>query len=107
MLGTKWGKGNIGAEIYKASTNDDWLISPPVNIPAGVPTRIQFGVYCTYYCTENLEVYIASAGTSVSEATSLGTIEIKGSEGGYYGDVINKVFDMRVCQNSFFENMNL
>lgn len=100
MLGTKWGKGNIGAEVYAASTNDDWLISPPASIQAGVPTRIQFGAYCTYYCTEKLEVYIAPAGTPASEVTSLGTIEIKGSEGGYYGDVINKTFDIPAVETS-------
>lgn len=99
-LGSKWGKDNIGAEIYAASTNDDWLISPPANIQAGVPTRIQFGAYCTYYCTEKLEVYIAPAGTDAAEATSLGTVEIKGSEGGYYGDVINRTFDIPAVEES-------
>lgn len=107
MMGSKWGKGNIGAEIYTASTNDDWLISPPVNIQAGIPTRILFGVYCTYYCTEKLEVYIASAGTPATEAKSLGTIEIKGSEGGYYGDVINKTFDIPAVDTSGYYSIYL
>lgn len=100
QMGSKWGNGNTGAEIYASNSNDDWLISPAATLEAGVPMRIQFGAYCTYYCTERLEVYIAPAGTPATEATSAGIIEIKGSLGGYYGDIINCTLDIPAVETA-------
>lgn len=100
LMGNKWGAGRTGAEIYSTGgAKDDWLISPPVKLKQGVPTRLSFGAYCTYYCTENIEVRMAPAGTAPEDAVTVGTIEIKGSDGGYYGDVIEKWMDIPAAES--------
>ncbi len=91
QMGTKWGGGNLGVEIYRSTgygENDDWLISPPASLTAGTASAISFDMYCTYYDTERIEVYMATAGTAIENATPIDTLEIKGSEGGFYGNAI-------------------
>lgn len=87
QMGNKWGNKE-GIEVYHATANDEWLISPPVSLAQDVPTRISFFIYCTYYCNENIEVRIAERGTSPEEATTVNTISIQGSKG-YYGTTVS------------------
>lgn len=94
--GQLWGKDDnsnkrLGAEIYRQPTTmDDWLISPAVELSSGTTSLISAKFFTTYYSHEYLEVRLAAEGVEPKDATVVGKIEFKGSEGGYYGKAIEK-----------------
>ena len=86
-MGSLWGS-KLGAEFRRnpVSTGgaDEWLISPPAKLTAGVQTLVTFDVRCSYSPTENIEVRLAVAGTAPEDAQLIETVAIKGSDA-YYG----------------------
>ena len=96
QYGSLWGKDDSsnkrsGAEVYRQNTgNDDWLISPAVTLSSGQASLIEAKFFRGYYGQDYIDVCIALDGTEPADAKVVGTIEIKGTEGGYYGKAIEK-----------------
>ena len=92
--GQLWGKDDNsnkrnGAEIYRQpAAMDDWMISPAVEMSSGTASAISAKFFTTYYSFEYLEVRLATQGTAPEEAKVVGTFEISGKDGGYYGKAI-------------------
>ncbi len=86
QIGTLFKSSRQGAEVTHNNDNgsDDWLITPPVKLNAGVPTEISFLTYTAYSYNEQIEVRIAKSGTQPQDAQVVGTVTIQGSKG-YYG----------------------
>lgn len=86
-MGSLWG-GNPGVEFRRNPVSngpaDEWLISPPAKLTAGMETLVTFNVRCSYSPTESLEIRVAQVGTAPEDATVVDTLTIKGSEA-YYG----------------------
>ncbi len=86
QMGTLFKNSRQGAEVIHNNDNgsDDWLITPPAKLSAGVVTEVSFLTYTAYSYNEQIEVRIAKAGTDPQEAQVVETISIQGSKG-YYG----------------------
>ena len=86
QMGTLFKNSRQGAEVTHNNDNgsDDWLITPPVKLSAGVATEISFLTYTAYSYNEQIEVRIAKSGTQPQDAQVVETVSIQGSKG-YYG----------------------
>ncbi len=86
QMGTLFKNSRQGAEVTHNNDNgsDDWLITPPVKLSAGVATEISFLTYTAYAYNEQIEVRIAKSGTQPQDAQVIETVSIQGSKG-YYG----------------------